>query len=745
MSKPFAVHLALCLFVAAAGGAWAVSPVPDTPFVQEYHEAYPLSAPGANDVRAIAVDADDTPWAATAAGLFVLRDGQWNRQEDVTDGPLYDLVVDADSVLWVGAWNGVYRVANGVGENATGVDGTITAIVEAPQGLTVMGPEGAWRLGSRGWKPLENAWARHIRDAAVTADGELYIGTGVGLYRQRGDAMRHHYSADELYSGDIRAVTVGPDGDVWLAAKGGIDRYSHGAYRAHYGAEEGLPNYNVHSLAFDAEGTLWAGTDLGVARFDGESWSLRHSKRWLTHNHVRGIAFDSEGTAWIATRGGVSAIKRRTMTLEEKAAHFLDICHARHVRAPYLVEKCWLPNPNDFSEWKPLDDDNDGTFTAMYMVMESYRWAVTKDPKAREHANQAFEALEFLETITPIEGFIARTVIPSDWTEMADANHIMTPEEYAERRVRDPRTKRVDERWRLSEDGQWRWKGDTSSDELVGHMFGYYLYYELAADDAYRERVRDQVRKIIDYVIDGGLYLRDLDGEPTRWGVWAPESVLHDPDWRVEGVNKTYEALSFLNAAYHMTGDTKYRRVQNRLIEKYGYADIARTPKSYGRSERTHIQDDLLAFSTPGLIGPERDEDRRAGYLEGATWAYRTIENDQNPFFNFIYGMAGGTDFHLEESVAFLRDHPLDLRHFTIDNSGRDDLTYHREPMPEPLQTSRMLPPSERGVMRWDKNPWAVISGDFGDPNGHKESSGVHWLLPYWMGRYYGWIEAPGQ
>jgi hypothetical protein len=56
--------------------------------------------------------------------------------------------------------------------------------------------------------------------------------------------------------------------------------------------------------------------------------------------------------------------------------------------------------------------------------------------------------------------------------------------------------------------------------------------------------------------------------------------------------------------------------------------------------------------------------------------------------------------------------------------------------MLDPLRTSRMLPPSERGVMRWDKNPWDVISGDSSDPEGHRESSGVFWLLPYSMGRY---------
>ncbi len=732
--------LIVLTFLAAAQ---EIVSIPDTPFVQEYHEAYPLPGGGGpNDVRAVVVDASDRVWAATAAGLYRLDSTRWSKQAGVTDGPLYELFTDAAGDLWAGAWDGIYRVSEGQGAREPGVNGTITAMAEASNGLVALGPEGSWIRRNGSWAPLANHWSRHVRDAAVRS-GDLYIATGVGLFQQTRNELKHFYKDEDLYSGDLKALAFNAKGDLWIGARGGIDVYSGGQYTKHFGPAEGLPNYDVRALAFDRGGVLWAGTALGVARFDGTKWSLRHSRRWLLSDDVRGITFDSQGTAWIATAAGVSAIKRREMTLAQKAQYYLEICHQRHVRPPYIVEKCWFPDPADPSKWNPWDDDNDGTFTAQYLAMESLRWAVTKDPEARRHADLAYDALEFLETVTQVPGFFARTVVPSTWTQMADANHTMTPEEYAERRVRDPRTKRVDERWRLSADGKWLWKGDTSSDEMVGQMFGYYFYFTLAADDEHKERVRAHVRRIVDYIVDNGYVIRDLDGQPTRWGVWAPESVKGDPDWRVEGVNKTFEVLSFLKVAYVVTGDAKYQHEFEKLIREHGYAEIARHPKSYGRSERTHIQDNLIAMSTPGLLLSETNPELHATFMEGITWAYRTVENDQNPFFNFIYGMAGGKDLHLQESVEFLRDQPLDLRQWTIDNSAREDLKLVREPMLDPLQTDRMLPPSERGVMRWDKNPWAAISGDFTDPDGRLESSGVFWLLPYWMGRYYGFIEGP--
>lgn len=733
----------LFLLLMSCGAASAVEPVPDLPFKQEYHEAYPLpDGAKSNDVRAIAVSAGDHVWAATGDGVYRRDASTWKRVPGIT-GPAFDLFVSSDGSVWAGAWDGLYRVDVPTALKAQGVTATVTAIAETGQGLVALGPEGSWQERGGKWSPLKNQWARHVRDAGVSPDGALWIATGVGLYRQQGEELRHYYQPEDIYSGDVRAIAFDAGGNPWIGARGGIDAYQAGSYHQHLGTREGLPNPDVRALAFAPDGTLWAGTELGVARYRDGKWSLRHSRRWLLSDDVRGIAFDSSGNAWVATAAGVSAIKHDTMTLAEKADHYLDICQRRHVRAPYLVEKCYLPDPANLDVWEPYDDDNDGTFTAMYMVGEAFRWAVTKDPAAKKHARKAFDALLFLEEVDPIEGFFARTVIPSDWTKMADANHTMTPEEYAERRVRDPRTKRVDERWRLSSDGKWLWKGDTSSDEVVGHFFGYYYYYELVADDAEKERVRAQVRRVLDYIIDGGYYLRDIDGEPTRWGVWAPESVLHDPDWRVEGVNKTFEILSMLTVAHHITGDKKYLRHRQELIDKYGYGEMARKPKSYGRSERTHIQDDLIALCTPGFLLSETDPARRAQWMEGVTWAYRTIENDHNPFFNFIYGAVGGEEFHLDDSVALLRDQPLDLRQYTVDNSKREDIGFRREPMLDPLQTDRMLPASERGVMRWDKNPWEVVSGDFGDPEGHLESSGVFWLLPYWMGRYYGFIAAP--
>jgi len=80
----------------------------------------------------------------------------------------------------------------------------------------------------------------------------------------------------------------------------------------------------------------------------------------------------------------------------------------------------------------------------------------------------------------------------------------------------------------------------------------------------------------------------------------------------------------------------------------------------------------------------------------------------------------------------------LDLVCWTVDNTHREDIRLVREPIWEIQQTDRLLPASERGVVRWDKNPWMAVHGD----EGRSEWCPVFWLLPYWMGRYAGFIQS---
>ena len=716
--------------------------VADKPFVQEYHKAYTVGEEGGrNDVRAIAVDGAERVWAATRAGVYRLDRGkkQWvGLLGDADAGPVYDIVVDSAGTVWVGAWNGIYRSTPDGLKRLKDIDHLIAALCATENEIIGLGKAGIWRVANENCTYKNVPYSRGFRAVSADRNGGLWIATGMGLYHQTDSGYKLYQTESELLSPDIHDIAYAPDGSLWVGGLGGITIYKDANRVDSFTPREGLPSVFIRCVTRGPDGVMWVGTDIGVARYDGK-WSLRHSKRWLVSDDVRDIAFDSQGTAWIATGNGVSAIKRKLMTLAEKAAYFLEVCLARHVREPGLVEKCSLSVPGDTSAWKPRDDDNDGQYTSMYLAMESFRYAVTKVPQAKANAKKAFEALRFLQTVTGTPGFVARTVIPSSWTRMADPNRKISDRQWAEMYVHNPREKRVETRWHPSSDGKWLWKGDTSSDEITGHMFGYLFYYDLVADDAERQHVCRHVLKIIDYIIEGGYVLKDIDGTHTKWGVWAPEKLNYDPDWTPErGVNSV-EILSFLKLAYHMSGDQRYQYQYLNLLYKHDYAANVRRAKTYNPTWRTHIDDELLALAYPCLMMHEKDPKLQRLYRESLDHWYAAVKADCSPFFDFIYGACVGQASQLEISVASLRDASLDLVRWMIDNSRREDIQIVRTPELEQLQTNRLLSPSERGVIRWDDNPWKAVQGD----GGNSESDGVWWLLPYWIGRYCGYIQPP--
>jgi len=744
MSSPLQVSIFLLAWLSSVSAAASpTAGITDLPCIQEYHEAYPVGQEaGRNDVRAIAVDGAGCVWAGAKAGVFRLDSGkkQWAELMAEADaGPVYDIVVDRAGTVWIGAWNGMYRMTPHGVQKIKQIDCPVAALCVTENEVIGLGGSGLWYLTNDTCTYKQMPYSKQFRAALADRSGGLWIATGMGLYRHTDTAYKLYQTESELLGPDLHDIAYAQDGSLWIGGLGGITVYKDDKRIRSFTPAEGLPSINIRCIAQAPDGITWIGTDKGIARYNGESWSVRHSRRWLAGDDVHDIAFDSHGTAWIATDNGVSAIKRRSMSLADKADYFLDVCLARHVREPGLVEKCLLSIPGDVNTWQPRDDDNDGQYTGMYLAMESFRYAVTKDADAKANAKKAFEALRLLQTVTGKTGFVARTVIPCTWTKMADPNKKITNRQWAEMVVENPREKRVETRWHPSGDGKWLWNGDTSSDEITGHMFGYLFYYDLVADEAERRQVSRHIQNIIDYIIDGGYVLKDLDGAHTKWGVWSPEMLNNDPDWEPERGINSVEILSYLKLAYHVSGESRYQNEYLKLLYEHDYAGNVRHAKTTNPTWRTHIDDELLALAWPCLLMHEDEPKLRRLYRESLDHWYAAVKADCSPFFEFIYGVCSGQTPQLQISIDYLRDASLDLIRWTVDNSRREDIRIVRTPEWENLQTNRLLPPSERGVIRWDENPWIAVQGD----GGNTESDSVWWLLPYWIGRYYGYISPP--
>jgi hypothetical protein len=467
-------------------------------------------------------------------------------------------------------------------------------------------------------------------------------------------------------------------------------------------------------------------------------------KRWLPGNQVKAIWTDDTGRAWIKTDGGTATIEERPMTLAQKADHFDEVAQARHFRQGFISE-LHLAVPGDPSGKTRYEiSDNDGLWNAIYVGAMAFRYAATKDPVAKRQARAALDAMLELERLTGIPGYPARAVV-TDAELKAGIDGVNLEET-----VRVPGEK--DRIWFRSPVDPTIWcKGDTSSDELDGHYFAWYVYYELVADKAEKEQLAAIARRATDHILKNGLNLIGHTGRKTRWGIWAPELINHDPFYYELRPLNSLEILAFLKVAARITGDARYAKAYDELIEKHHYllnALLMRRGLNGHWTGTNHSDDELLYLVYYPLLRLEQDPDRRRILVQSIsrTWEdspdEQTLRAEQSPLYNFIYGATTGKPCDVEAAVKTLQDWPWDMLHWTVRNRHRHDIRMKTAPGVNPLQPGheaeidRVLPASERRLSRWNGNPWAPDGGD----DGRTEDDGAAWALAYWLGVYHGYV-----
>jgi hypothetical protein len=482
-------------------------------------------------------------------------------------------------------------------------------------------------------------------------------------------------------------------------------------------------------------GDVWVGSPHGLQLLarDATRWRVFHSQRWLPSDDVRQLSLATDGSLLVRTSGGTVRFRREEISLEAKMNAIDEMLQRYHVRSGFVSEIS-LPTPGDLSTAQMQEsNDNDGLWTCMYLAGEAFRYGSTGDPQAKQNARRSLEAIMFLERVSTIPGFVARSVIP---------------------RESDP--KRHGGEWHPSADGKWWWKADTSSDEVVGHYFAYHVYYNVAADDAERAEIRPYVERITDHILDHGLHYVGPPGKPTTWGVWSPEGLNHDLRRIGDRGLNSLEILSHLKVAEQIVGKPRYTEKLKELIAEHGYATNTVLQKQVWPPHLVNHSDDELAFlAYYPLVVLERDVHLRKVYLASVRRSWMIERPEHSPLFNYIYAAAlqantwfdpskrpdqayvAPAEYDAAESLDWFRDVPSDTTVWTVKNSHRRDITLvgnNRERRPRGMN---VLPASERRVMRWNGDPYTLDGGS----GGRERDDGHAILLPYWMGRYHRFLE----
>jgi AhpC/TSA family/Two component regulator propeller len=170
----------------------------------------------------------------------------------------------------------------------------------ATEGGVSMLEGGRWRA----WTHKDGLGAPNAANLPPSAN------TGLGT-RSRHDLSVLAEGAPTYNPSYVFAIHVASDGSVWAGTwGGGVARFDGKAWK-NYTAADGLAGNIVYSIAQDAGGALWFGTDKGVSRRDGTAWRSLGWKDGLLGDHVYALAVAPGGDVWAGTRGGVARIATR--------------------------------------------------------------------------------------------------------------------------------------------------------------------------------------------------------------------------------------------------------------------------------------------------------------------------------------------------------------------------------------------------------------------------------------------------
>ena len=267
------------------------------------------------------------------------------------------------------------------------------------------------------------------------------------------------------------------------------------------------------------------------------------------------------------------------------------------------------------------------------------------------------------------------------------------------------------------------------------HFFGLSIYYDLCADSDEKEKIKNALCAVTDHIISNNYRLIDRDGLPTTWACWNPDALNHDERWFSERGINSLEFLGILKVSHHSSGESRYNDLYREFISKYHYPlNVIR--HKVRDAHNCHIDDNLGFLASLTYLRLEENDAVRSIVLCGLEdhWEYERPE--RQPMFSIIHAAMTGRDSDIADGIQSLREMPLDLMHYKMENSKRNDIEWDEE------ESGRHGRPQIKYALPYDESN--VHRPDCGSFHSDSRGGGIQeptvYLLPYWIGRYYGII-----
>jgi len=102
----------------------------------------------------------------------------------------------------------------------------------------------------------------------------------------------------------VEALAIDVTGNVWIGTLRGLAKFDGEDWTVYIEDNPELLRDRIRVLATDVKGNVWVGTYRGLAKFDGTGWTVYNTDNSeLPSNTTNALAVDGQGNLWIGTSG----------------------------------------------------------------------------------------------------------------------------------------------------------------------------------------------------------------------------------------------------------------------------------------------------------------------------------------------------------------------------------------------------------------------------------------------------------
>jgi hypothetical protein len=340
-------------------------------------------------------------------------------------------------------------------------------------------------------------------------------------------------------------------------------------------------------------------------------------------------------------------------------------------------------------------------WTGHYLAAESFRYRVTGSPEALENVKRAVASIRALNDITGTN-LMARCLFPVD--------SVYAPGIIAEESHHGIHRNFLNGR-------EYYWLGNTSRDAYSGAMFGLGVAYDLVGNAEIRSEISLLVTRMLDFLIAHGWFVVMPDGSIST-------TFVTNPDQR----------LSFLivgrrvNSSRFSSIYESERLADTSTVGTAIYFDLLDDHSSY-------FKFNLDTINLYNLIRLEGNFIFRANYMQVYNVLRRTTDDHGNAHFNMIDRALKGSDARRDAETRDLLWQWLQRPRRDLFRDWRGDPRYPACGDDRACGPIAVVDRVNTDFL-WQRSPFLL----FGGGGGTIETAGIDYILPYWMGRYYGVI-----